>query len=571
MIAAVARRRLMFGRSHPALAILFSISVLAVADPGWAQPPTTIGLIQNDRGAFNGYTLFECMRYTDTYLIDNNGLLVNSWQSQYEPGNMCYLLESGDLLRGANPGGFGSFNGPGGAGMAQRFDWDGNLLWEFLYSDEQVRHHHDLEPLPNGNVLMVAWELRTYEQSIEAGRDSSLIWQGEVWPEHIIEVEPVGATGGNIVWEWHAWDHLIQDYDATKDNFGVVADHPELININHGSHGNADWLHANAIGYNADLDQIVISVNAFNEFWIIDHSTTTAEAAGHTGGVRGMGGDLLYRWGNPQAYDRGTELDRKFYRQHNTHWIEPGLAGEGRILLYNNGNGRPEGTYSSIEEIETTVDANGDYPIPPPGIPHGPTAASWIYTATPPESLYSGFISGARRLPNGNTLICEGANGTLQEIDPQEDIVWLYINPVNSDGPMYQGTIPTGNLAFRATRYAPEYPGFDGRDLTPGDPIELEPNSVDNLVALPRFTLRQNHPNPFHSLTKIAFSMHDPAQVRLEIYDIGGRRVATLADEFLGSGEHQFTWRANGLPSGVYHYALRVGSETTARKLTVVR
>ena len=124
---------------------------------------------------------------------------------------------------------------------------------------------------------------------------------------------------------------------------------------------NADWTHINAVAYNADLDQIVISVHAFSEIWIIDHSTTTEEAAGHTGGKRGKGGDLLYRWGNPRAYRAGTNVDQKLFVQHNAHWIPKGLPGEGHMLVFNNGNRRPDGAYSSVDEIVLPVKSDGTY------------------------------------------------------------------------------------------------------------------------------------------------------------------------------------------------------------------
>src|SRR6185312_13593635 len=113
---------------------------------------------------------------------------------------------------------------------------------------------------------------------------------------------------------------------------------------------NADWTHFNGIAYNPDLDQIMVSVWTFSEFWIIDHSTTTAEAASHKGGRSGKGGDLLYRWGNPRAYRAGTEKDQKLFRQHNAHWIPKGHPGEGNLLVFNNGSGRPGNTaFSSVD------------------------------------------------------------------------------------------------------------------------------------------------------------------------------------------------------------------------------
>ena len=152
-------------------------------------------------------------------------------------------------------------------------------------------------------------------------------------PDHIIEVQPTGQTSGDIIWEWHAWDHLIQNYDSSKANYGVVGDHPELIDINFGEFylSTDDWMHTNSIDYNPQFDQILISVHNFDEIWVIDHSTTTEEAAGHSGGNSGKGGDLLYRWGNPESYDAGTASDQKLFGQHDTQWIKPDYPGAGHI------------------------------------------------------------------------------------------------------------------------------------------------------------------------------------------------------------------------------------------------
>src|SRR5262249_23204710 len=114
---------------------------------------------------------------------------------------------------------------------------------------------------------------------------------------------------------------------------------------------NPDWTHVNAVDYNAELDQIMLSTPEFNEIWIIDHGTTTAEAAGHTRGRRGKGGDLLYRWGNPATYRAGGPKDKTLFFQHNAHWIPKGLPGAGRMLVYNNGARRTGGNYSSVDEL----------------------------------------------------------------------------------------------------------------------------------------------------------------------------------------------------------------------------
>lgn len=551
---------------------LVGVVLLLAAAPAAGQQ--TMGLFLNSPGSFDGYTLFEGLSYTDTYLIDNDGNLVHSWHGDWDPGDMAYLLENGNLIRAGNPGSV-YFPQPGAGGVVQEYDWSGNLVWEFTYMDSVARQHHDIEPLPNGNVLVLAWETKSRAEAIAAGRDSLFIWDGEIWPETVIEVEKVGADSGNVVWEWHAWDHLVQHFDSTAANYAVVADHPELIDVNYKNNGNGgrDWMHANAIAYNADLDQIAISVNQFSEFWIIDHGTTTAEAAGHTGGTRGMGGDVLYRWGNPQTYGRGTSTDRILYRQHDVHWIGSGLAGEGHILLFNNGYGRPAGVFSSVEEIVTTVDSTGAYPVPAPGVPHGPAASLWTYTATPPESLYSAIISSAQRLPNGNTLICEGApSGTFQEVTAQDSLVWLYVNPVGTNGPMVQGSAPSSNSTFRAKRYAPDYPGLAGRDLTPQGPIELPVGTGAPLIAEGgHLLLRPSYPNPARSATTLAFSLGEPGTARLDVYDVAGRLVTRVVDERLAAGEHRRTWSTEGLPSGVYLVRLRAEGRTESRKVVVLR
>jgi len=460
---------------------LVAVATLSGIVPVLAQQ--TVGLFLNTEDAYEGYTLWS-PRFETSYLIDNEGRLVHSWDTPFQPGNTSYLLPNGNLLRTAKDGPVTPlrFTAGGFGGRVEEIAWDGTVVWSYLYSDDFKRHHHDIEPLPNGNVLMIAWELKTGAEAIQAGRDSALLMDGEMWPDHIIEVQPVGANGGTILWEWHVWDHLIQDFDATKDNFGVVADHPELLDINHtrtgALAGQANWLHTNAIDYNEEFDQILIGSPRTHEIYVIDHSTTTAEAAGHTGGAHGKGGDFLYRWGNPQAYDRGVEADRKLYGQHHPHWIEPGLQGAGNVLVFNNGNGRPGGNYSSIDEFAPPVDVNGNYTLGS-GAAYGPTGLVWTYSATPPEDLFSGGLSGAQRLPNGNTLIVEGRGtttnqaGNFFEVTDAGATVWQYVNPVNNSGPVTQGVVPDSNHnVFRILRYPASYPGFDGKTLTPGDPLE---------------------------------------------------------------------------------------------------
>ena len=442
------------------------------------HPDWTVGLLYCTPEATDGYTLISPTSSTSTYLIDIRGRLIHSWENMNFPGDSApYLLEDGSLLRSVNSAVGSHFDTGGGlAGGIERLSWEGDLIWEFEYISDKYCSHHDIELLPNGNVLIIAWQLKDFDEAIAAGRDPNMLFENELWPDSIIEVEPEGLNGGKIVWEWHLWDHLIQDYDPNKDNYGVVQDHPELANINFGGVV-ADWTHFNSVDYNAKFDQIVISVHNFSEVWVIDHSTTTAEAAGHTGGNYGMGGDILYRWGNPAAYGAGNEGDRLLFEQHDAQWIPIDYPGEGNFLVFNNNVGQIENFYSTVDEWIPPVDSQGMYEYVSKQA-YGPNSPVWTYIADNPNDFNSANISGAQRLPTGNTMICSGNQGNIFEVTNEGETVWSYINPVTSFGVLNQGDPvmqdggPPSNMVFRSFRHTPDYPAFDGRDLTPGDYIE---------------------------------------------------------------------------------------------------
>ena len=464
----------------------------APQQPGGNQPQQSstvttvsqqVGLIVNTSKSFTGYTLFAPKHNDATYLIDNNGQVVHAWTgSKYEPGQSVYLLENGHLLRACMTKGKLSTGG-GEGGRVEEYDWDGKLVWELDYSTDQYMQHHDIHPLPNGNILMLVVEKKTYDQAIAAGFPASKLEgqvkrDGMILPDMVVEIKPTYPSGGTVVWEWHVWDHLVQDADKAKTNYGNVAAHPELIQAD--DEGNmipTFWNHMNSIDYNATFDQILLSVRGNSEVWIIDHGTTTAEAASHTGGKRGKGGDLLYRWGNPQMYDAGTRDSQTFYQQHDAEWVEAGYPGAGNITVFNNGLGR---NYSTIDEFTPPVDAKGNYSIVA-GQAFGPKTFAWTYKANPPSSLFAGAISGSQRLPNGNTLIDDGTHGTFIEVTSSGEVVWKYVNPIVTNGALAKNAgIPTDpvrdgelmNAVFRVYRYAPTYPGLVGKTLTPMGVLE---------------------------------------------------------------------------------------------------
>ncbi len=376
-----------------------------------------------ESGPSPGYTLIAPLNSKDTYLIDMDGKVVHRWGSDYEPGNLAYLLDDGSLLRSCREFN-ATFDARGGVGgRVQRIRWDGDVVWDFKFSDDRYCQHHDIEPMPNGNVLLIAWERKSREQAIAAGRDPDKLQADALWPETIVEIQPQGKTGGKIVWQWKMWDHLVQSFDESKANYGQPADHPELIDLNFMQRGNADWIHMNSVAYNADLDQIMLSARWFNEIWIIDHSTTMKEASTHSGGKYGKGGDLLYRWGNPYTYFAGWPEDQMLFAQHDARWIPKSYPGAGNILVFNNGGPRTPQEYSSVNEIKPPINADGSYRLPKAG-PFAPADYQWSYSE--PRRFLSERISGAERQPNGNTLICSGNGGWVFEVTPRGKIVWEF-------------------------------------------------------------------------------------------------------------------------------------------------
>ena len=535
---------------------------------------TTVGLRYRDSMAWEGYTLFANNQGRAIYLIDNKGRAIHSWHTTDKTVGALYLLENGLVSQIGNLTNPNFLNG----GRVSLLDWDGNKTWSFDYSDSIHCLHHDAIWLPNGHVAAIAWERKTKAEAIAAGRDTTKLTQGKLWSEEVIEVDP--ATD-SIVWEWHIWDHLIQDYDSTKANYGVVRNHPELIDLNFTSNyapNAADWIHANALDYDSTFDQILFCARGFSEVWVIDHGTTPGEAGGHTGGRQGMGGDLLYRWGNPQTYRAGDSTKQQFRAQHNSQWIRSGLRGAGDIMVMDNGLQRPDSLYSIIQEITPPVDSTGHYFYPGIGKPYGPAGPNWQYKATPPTSFYTPQVGGAQRLPNGNTLICEGTKGRFFEVGPDSVVVWTYINPVIDTVPLYQGdTVPRvgpydlKNIVHRSPRYALDYAGLQGHDLTPGYPVELYQTRqyVGVKQAPPAGSVPVGlavSPNPFGRRARISFSLPRAVSAELGIYSVDGRLVRTLPATS-GTVWNGADNTGNRVGRGVYYCRLEGPGFSASRKL----
>lgn len=472
----------------------------------------TIGLISHDAAnSFQGYTLFAPITSTTTYLINNEGQVIKTWQSGYGPGQAVMLLEDGSLLRTAAPPSQ-SMQGGGAGGMVEIYEWTGTKLWSYTHLTPTARQHHDVEIMPNGNILLLVWESHTRDEAIAAGRQAARLTENALWSERVIEVRRTGPTSGEVVWSWSSWDHMVQDSDPSKANYGVVADSPDRIDINAGG-TRSDWLHANSVRYNAKRDEVMISIHNLNEIWIISRKT----------------GDIVYRYGSPANYKSGTPQEQTLFGQHDARWLE---EDDTKVTIFNNGMGRVGVMGSSVDEIVLPLSPDGSYKREPKKA-FAPARPTVVYPKTLTQQFYGQNISGATRMPNGNTLSCLGPSGTFVETTPEGAEVWRYVNPVTNTGIAPQGQTPRNNMVFKIYRYAPDYPAFAGRTILPRGRLEDGPLSVADSEVRRRSDYLVDPVND-----RVVFRLESEQSVTIDAYNVLGQHLESSAEEVLPPGVH---------------------------------
>jgi len=431
--------------------------------------------------AYKGYIFvhdagdFNLVQQNDqTYLLDENGKKVHTWKNNgYSPeASVAYLLPNGQLLRTYSKHHWTKDkNFPVAAtSTIELVNWQGKVLWEYTNSiPEKYSFHHDVCYMPNGNILAIRYNAFTIEEAQLMGWDKSLgkksIYKtnknGLVWMSNVLELKPNLEDGSTqIVWQWDSWDHLVQNKFPQKLNYGDVTDptklHVNYLNLDEDIPYNYGQIfHLNTVSYNAALDVIMLCSPTYGELWIIDHSTTTAEAKGSTGGKHNKGGDLLFRWGNDEAFGKATRDETYLYWQHETDWIPDGLPGAGNILIYNNGNRRSLDntyykktrgvglghSYSNILEIKLPVNKAGQFDDPTK------TEIVWSWEDPDRVSYYSPYMSGAQRLPNGNTIFCRAYDKYVTEVTPDGEKVLHF-------------SLEGWGRLYRIYKFGADYPGL---------------------------------------------------------------------------------------------------------------
>jgi len=438
----------------------------------------TVGLLYSEpENVSDGYVLFAPLGASNAYLIDNCGLVVKEWSfDKFSIYSGCYLLEDGSVLKVTSSD---YYSNELFETCIERKSWDDELVWQYCIDSETGDFHSDMHILPNGNILVLLLEYFTVEEAILSGVEPSIIGN-DYNLESVVELKPMGTDSAEIVWKWRMKDHLIQEYDASKDNYGKVAEHPRRYDANLFE----GFTHFNSIDYNEELDQIVVSSWNDHEIYIIDHSTTLEEAADSTGGKYGFGGDFLFRWGNPENY--GIETEQRLLGQHNPRWIPNNFDRFGGMMsIFNNRYEELLGgnmDKSAVVVINPDPDGDGiyemdagnflpesyEYVLPNEGDIQGP--------------MFSNFMSGAVVQPNGNIVTCEAETGRLTEFDKDGKVVWMYQSPVGYFENFTEQGVNGDAQVYKVEKYRADYPGLIGRDLCGTKILENENELSDQCV-----------------------------------------------------------------------------------------
>ncbi len=517
----------------------------------------TVGLISyNANKAYDGYNLLYPHDQANVYLLNNCGEIVHIWEDEehFRPGNSAYLMPNGNLVKTKrNRVIEGPITVSGRAETVEVRDWDNNLIASFFANDSLQRLHHDIALTDNGTVLMVSWDLKTKLECHEAGRDTSLMQDEVVLSEKIMEWDP---ETDSIIWEWFVWDHLIQDFDSTKLNYGVLEENFNKIHVNrYTNNGDEDWLHINSIDYDSDRQLILLSVPYFHEAWVIDHSTTTEEARGSVGGRANRGGDLVYRWGNPFSYEMGTLDDKQLFFPHDVNWVDDFIDDSNihykKISAYNN---RVGADFSSAVIWDPGYDFsiwNGLSFEENEGL-YSPQVFDRVIHHPDTTKMYSATISSAQVLPNENVLICVGRRGYSFEITPDNEVVWEYITPLRNGFLVTQGDIVDEfrNSTFQFKRYPVDFPGFEGRDLSSKGTLELEPNTsfceeITSTEGIEKLKL-QIFPNPADQLIRVDLKGDQMEQA--DIYSFLGELQFTKSN----ISSNRLSIDVSSFPTGLY-------------------
>jgi len=392
-----------------------------------------------------GYTLLNIL-YFGTVLIDMDGNLIHKW-SPLDP-QPAKMLPDGSIImgKGYRLCGFSSSE----FRTLEEINWNGTITWSFNgWENERARQHHDFEREGNPvGYYAPGQDFVSHGKTMVLAHQNIIntsISRRPLIDEVIYEVDWNGNLTG---FEWHASDHFNQMGFDNKTKHGIY--------VNPGILGDGDWLHMNSmssLGDNIWYSTDPINYSYFNPQNIIVSSRNTNLIAI----ISKETGDIVWKVG--PAYPKNTENGKKLDQligAHHAHMIPKGLPGEGNILVFDNGGSAGYGYFGMpnhmrrwsrvIEFNPVTLDIVWQY---------SHIKLNWLFPRSGENHrFFSYYVSSAQRLPNGNTLITEGSNGRVFEVNNKSEIVWEYKTPTRIQQLYRAYRIPPEWVPGNPSRYA---------------------------------------------------------------------------------------------------------------------
>jgi len=372
--------------------------------------------------AWNGYTVLSPLQTQAVLVIDMNGNVVKRWEGlNNSAGGPARVLPGGILISasGARPPNQESLE------LVQQ-DFDGKVIWQFSHNEQiktgegstiwSARQHHDWqrESLPAGYYSPESAPVVEGTSTLiltHTNRMQPKVADVMLEDDRLVEV----SWKGDLLWEWVASDHI--------DELGFAPDARKAIKAAQSfnkARGSFDWLHINSahyVGPNRWFDQGDMRFAPNN---VIISSREASLLA-----IVGRDGKIIWRLGPDFSESKELRAIRQIIGQHHAHIIPKGLPGAGNLLVFDNGGSSGYGFAGPIAPLGVGAFARSTSRV----LEINPVTLELVWTYTAPR-FFSTNISSAQRLPNGNTLITEGAGGRMFEVVNDGTIVWEYMNPL---------------------------------------------------------------------------------------------------------------------------------------------
>jgi hypothetical protein len=397
------------------------LCVLAPNPTAQTVYPTGTTIYDPDR-SWNGFTVLSPLATQAVLVIDMNGTVVKRWDGfNNSAGGPARVLPGGMVMAasGSRPPHQESLE-------LIRRDFDGKDLWRFARGEQittregttvwSARQHHDWQivgfpagyyspdstpDVNGGNTLILSHTDRMQPKVAD-------VMLGD---DRLIEVSPKGE----IVWEWVASDHI--------DELGFEADARRAIKAARGfnkARGSFDWLHINSATYVGPNQWFDKGDRRFAPENVIISSREASLLA-----IVGRDGKIVWQLGPDFSASKELRAIRQIIGQHHAHLIPKGLPGAGNLLVFDNGGSSGYGFNTPIAPDGVGAFARATSRV----LEINPVTLELVWSYTNPR-FFSTNISGAQRLPNGNTLITAGAGGRMFEVTREGAIVWEYMFPL---------------------------------------------------------------------------------------------------------------------------------------------